>query len=132
MRELRWSRFWFGMWMFAILAVIVLSLIPPPPMPMETPRHFDKLLHVSAYFVLAFGAVQVFERPRVLVLVACGLVALGMALEWAQATFVPHLRMLDLRDALANAVGVLLGMATAATSLAGVVAWLERRIVDHI
>lgn len=128
MRPLRWPRFWLGLWIFAILAVIALSLIPPPPMPVETPRDFDKLLHFSAYFALAFGAVQVFERKRALVAVALGLIALGIALEWAQATFVPHLRMLDAWDALANAVGVLAGMAMAATPLVGCVQWMERRL----
>lgn len=126
MRPLRWPRLWLGLWLCAIAAVIALSLVPPPPMPMETPHHFDKLLHFFAYFALAFGAVQVFSRWRWLAGVALGLIALGIAMEWAQATLVPHLRMLDPWDALANAVGVLAGMATAATPLAGCVRRIER------
>ena len=128
MRALRWPRFWLGLWVCAIVAVIALSLVPPPPMPVQPPHHFDKLLHFSAYFALAFSAVQVFCRWRALAGIACGLIALGVALEWAQGTLVPHLRMFDPWDAAANTLGVLAGVSMAATPLAGCVQWIERRM----
>lgn len=128
MRALRWPRFWLGLWLLAIAMVVVLSLIAPPESPVPTPRHFDKLLHFAAYFALAFAAVQLFGRWRVLIAIGLALILLGIAMEWAQATLVPHLRMLDAWDALANAVGVLAGLATAFTPLAGSVRWIEGRI----
>ncbi len=129
MRPLRWPRFWLGLWIAAILAVVALSLIPPPPMPFEPPRNFDKLEHLLAYAALAFCAVQLFAQRHALVLAATGLVALGIALEFAQGLLVPGLRQMDAADALANTLGVALGMACAATPLARTLQRLEARMV---
>ena len=71
--------------------------------------------HLAGYGLLAFAAVQVFER-RVLWRVGLGLVALGMALEIAQGTLTTS-RSFDLADELANSTGVLLGLALAFTPL---------------
>ena len=68
--------------------------------------------HLLAYGVLAVAAVQVFRPGRVLLLVAVGLCALGVMLEFAQGAMTAY-RQADPADALANATGVLLGMATA-------------------
>ncbi len=110
-RDLRWPRAWMALWLVAILAVIVLSLVPPPPMPMEPPKDFDKFLHFAAYFALAFSAVQVFERRVHLIGIAVGLIALGFALEWAQGALAPKVRMADGWDGLADTLGVVVGMA---------------------
>ena len=131
MRPLRWPRTWLGVWFAAIVLVIALSLVPPPPMPLQPPHNFDKLLHLGAYFALAFGATQLFGRWRWLFGIALGLIALGIAMEAAQAALVPHLRMLDPWDALANTVGVVLGTALAATPLAGLLARIERALVER-
>lgn len=128
MRALRWPKCWLALWLGAIVAVIVLSLVPPPPMPAQTPHHFDKLLHFGAYFALMFAAVQLFARLRVLLPVALALAALGVLMELAQAMLVPHLRMLDVWDALANAAGVLVALLLANTPLATWLQRLERRI----
>lgn len=125
MQSLRWPRAWLGLWIAAIVIVIALSLVPPPPMPMEPPRDFDKLLHFAAYFSLAFAAIQLFARRRVLVCVAVGLVVLGMLMEWAQGALVPEIRSADPWDALANTVGVLVGMVFVATPLARCLQKLE-------
>ncbi len=109
--QLRWPRVWLAVWGVAILAVIVLSLVPPPPMPMEPPKDFDKLLHFAAYFALAFSAVQIFERRASLVWVTVGLIALGFGLEWAQGALAPNVRMADGWDGLADTLGVVAGMA---------------------
>jgi len=127
-RALHWPRLWLGLWLLAVVGVIVLSLVPPPPLPLEPPKNFDKLMHVLAYFALAFGAVQLFERGRTLVWVALGLVLLGVLLEWAQGAMVPEVRMADPWDALANTMGVLLGMAAVATPLSTCLLRLERAL----
>lgn len=128
MRALRWPRFWLGLWLLGVVAVIVLSLVRPPPSPIELPRNFDKVLHLTAYFALAAAAVQVFERARSLVVVAFCLVGLGISLEWAQGALVPEIRTADPLDALANTLGVLIGMALAWTPLARCVPWIETRL----
>lgn len=128
MRTLRWPRLWLGLWIMAIGVVIVLSLIAPPPMPFKPPRNFDKLEHLAAYASLAFGAVQLFAQRRTLVFAGLGLVFLGIALEFAQGFMVPDLRQMDMADALANSLGVALGMACAATPLARALQRLEAKL----
>ena len=75
-----------------------------------------------------FAAVQLFARRRVLLPVALALAALGVLMELAQAMLVPHLRMLDVWDALANAAGVLAALLLAHPPLATWLQRLERRI----
>jgi len=98
---------WLGAWLALVLAVVVLSLVPPPPM--AVPAHTDKAEHLLAYAGLALGAVQLFRRGLPLLGAGIGLVALGAGLEWAQGAFTAS-RMADPADALANACGVLLGL----------------------
>ena len=103
---------WLGLWWLAVLAVVVASLSPPPPV--ELPRHGDKVEHLLAYALLAAGAVQVFRRGAPLWLAGQGLVLLGIGLELAQGAFTAT-RMADPADALANAAGVALGLLTVRT-----------------
>lgn len=101
---------WLGLWWLAVLAVVVLSLTPPPAV--ELPRHGDKVEHLLAYALLAAAAVQVFRRGWPVRSAGLGLVLLGIALELAQGALTAT-RMADPADALANTGGVLLGMSTA-------------------
>lgn len=126
MRALRWPRVWLGLWLLAIAVVAVLSLLPAPHMPLETPQNFDKLLHFLAYFGLAFSAVQLFSSRRALVFVSLGLIALGVLLEWAQGAWLPHLRYADEWDAVANTLGVVAGVLLATTPLARCLLRLEQ------
>ena len=106
-----WSLLWPTLWWLAVLLVVALSLVPTPQ-GLDLPRNTDKVQHLLAYGVLAAAAVQVFRPGRVLLLVAVGLCALGVMLEFAQGAMTAY-RQADPADALANATGVLLGMATA-------------------
>jgi len=114
LKPLRRGRLWLGLWWVAIVAGIVVSLVPPPPV--AVPVGSDKLVHLLCYGALAAGAVQLFATRAALARAGFGLVALGIVLELAQH-LLTDTRMLDPRDALANAVGVLLGLATAAMPL---------------
>ena len=116
-------RLWLGLWSAAVLLVVVFSLTPPPPMTL--PRHGDKVEHVLAYAILAGGAVQLFAGRARLLAVALGLVVMGVALELAQGALTTN-RMADPWDALANASGVALGLASA------VLPWRDRLLrLEH-
>lgn len=117
---------WLGLWLLAIAAVIAVCLGPPPRIP-DLPSGSDKVEHFLAYFLLAWGAVQLFARPRALWLAAIGLVALGIGIEFAQGALTTD-RMADPRDALANSVGVAAGMALLPTPLRNCMLWLDRRL----
>lgn len=119
-------RLWVGLWLLAIAVVATLSLTPPPPFP-DLPSGTDKLEHALAYALLACGAVQVFRAPAARWLAAAGLVAMGLGLEFAQGAYTSD-RMQDPFDAIANTVGVLLGLATALTPMRDWLLKLERRV----
>ncbi len=115
-------RLWLGVWMLAIAVVIVLSLTPPAPLP-PLPSGTDKLEHALAYAALAFGAVQLFRDRVVCLSMGAVLVLLGIGLEFAQGAYTTD-RMQDPFDALANTVGVIIGLSARATPLRD---WLLRR-----
>ncbi|HEY5612716.1 MAG TPA: VanZ family protein [Lysobacter sp.] len=105
-----------------IATVIAGSLLPArelPPMPFDG---FDKFQHLFGYAVLSAYASMLFARMRAQALAAAGLVVLGIGLELAQAALTAS-RQADPADALVNALGVLAGLAVAATPLAQ---WLRR------
>lgn len=114
---------WLGLWALAVLLVVVFSLTPPPPV--QLPRHGDKFEHLLAYALLAAAAVQVFAPGRYLLSVAAGLVLMGGLLELAQGALTST-RMADPADALANALGVGLGMLTVLTPWRDVLLRRER------
>lgn len=100
----RLRRALFLLWCLAWLAVVVLSLRPIPD-PLRDVS--DKLLHVLGYAAMAAAAAGFCHEPRRLLGWAALAVAIGGALELAQA-FVPW-RSADPLDAAANAAGAALG-----------------------
>jgi len=117
-----------GAWLTLVAMVIALSLIPPPPMP-PLPSGTDKLEHFFAYFVLAAGAVQVFAARSTQLRAGIALIALGALLELAQSTLTVT-RMMDVQDAVANALGVLAGLMTRLVPWHDLALRLDRRHND--
>lgn len=113
LKPFRRPRLWAGLWVAGIAAVAASSLVPLSDLP-ELPAGGDKLEHFVAYALLAAGAVQLFARRLSLLSACVALVLLGVALEFAQGGMGLG-RALDPRDALANTVGVLAGLATLLT-----------------
>ncbi len=101
---------WAALWSAAVGVVVAASLLPASNLP-EVPKGTDKIEHFAAYALLAAGAVQLFAR-RLSLLSACTVLALlGIALELMQGRMGLG-RAMDVRDALANTLGVLAGLAT--------------------
>lgn len=100
---------WCGLWSAAIAAVVVASLVPAPAM--AVPPGTDKVEHFLAYFVLAAAAVQLFARRLSLLSACVALALLGVGLEYLQGSMAMG-RAMDARDALANTLGVMAGLAT--------------------
>lgn len=116
---------WLGIWVFGWALCIALSLLPP--IPLAGPEDADKLGHLLAYFTLSAWAVMLFRTRRAQLWTALSLVLLGVAIEFAQATLTTT-RQGDLRDALANTLGVLAGLALTFTPAATFLQHLDRRL----
>ena len=115
LKPFRCPRLWLPLWLMAVTTVIVLSLVNLSGLP-PVPEGGDKVEHFLAYALLSASAVQLFAKRRACLLVALLLVALGIGLEFAQG-LLTSTRMADPRDAVANTLGVLAGLATMTTPL---------------
>lgn len=130
LKPLRLPRLWLGLWLLAIGMVVGVCLIPSPDLP-PMPRNADKLEHALAFFVLSAFAVQLFLPGRPLLRAMVGLVLLGAGIEFAQGMFTLD-RSADPLDALADSLGVLLGVATALTPWRDQLLRVERRIMGDV
>lgn len=120
LRAFRRPGVWLSLWASMIVAVIVLSLMPKPPIPPTL--MIGKLDHLIAYAALAAMAVQLYATRRAQWRAGLALIGLGIALELAQG-FLTSDRHMAVYDALVDALGVVLGLATAWTPSA---TWLQR------
>lgn len=97
---------WLALGWAGVAAIVYLSLMPnPPELGVE---QGDKLEHVAAYGCLMFWFAQVFVARSSRWTVALALVALGVALEFAQRA--TGYRMFSVADMAADALGVLVGV----------------------
>lgn len=125
LKPLRRPRLWLALWTLALAIVVVVCLVPAPELP-ETPPGGDKIEHALAYFLLAASAVQLFATRRALIAAGIGLFVLGVLIEFAQGAFTTT-RSMDAMDALADAVGVIAGLAIARTPLRDLLLRFDRR-----
>ncbi len=114
MKALRWPLLWWGIFVALMVLVAVVSLGPPPASP-DVPNA-DKWEHLTTYAGLALVAVQIFRPGRPLLVAGLALVLLGVLLEVGQGTLTTD-RMMDWRDAVANTIGVGLGLLTSRTGI---------------
>lgn len=126
LRPLRRPTLWLAAWVAMIAMVVFGSLLPAGELPPVPFHGFDKVEHLLGYFVLSAYAGMLFARMRTRALCAAGLVALGIGLEFAQAALTVS-RQADPADALFNAMGVLAGLAVAATPAANLLQRLDAR-----
>nr|WP_244858732.1 MULTISPECIES: VanZ family protein [Lysobacter] len=108
-----------------ITAVIVGSLLPALLLP-DLPPGSDKLEHLLGYATLAATAVQLFATRVSILRAGLFLVALGVAIEIAQGTLTTT-RSMDVHDAIANTLGVCLGLSTLLTPMRDWLLGVDRR-----
>jgi VanZ family protein len=109
---LEWHRRFRVLWWIAIVIVVVGSLLPERELTKVMaflPDISDKVQHFGAYLGLAILAVLGHQRLKGGVALALCMILLGIGLEFAQA-WSPG-RTPDVFDALANACGVVCGLA---------------------
>ena len=116
---------WLALWLLGWGLCVVLSLMPAVDLP--GPAHSDKIGHFLAYFMLTAWAVWTFRSRRAHLLAALALVALGVAMEFAQANLT-RVRLGDVRDALANTLGVAVGLSLTFTPLQFLLERVDRKL----
>ncbi len=104
MNPLKFLRLWTLIGCGLVILVVVLSLSPSLPPPVDFPWA-DKFYHLLAYAVLMLWFAQLHPRSRYGWLV-CGFIALGILLEILQSQ--SGIRTGEVWDAAANSLGVLL------------------------
>lgn len=122
---LRFHRLWLAAGGILVLLVIYLSLAPSPP-PL-TKNQGDKLEHILAYAVLMSWFVNIYAEMTPRLRIAAGLIALGVALEFAQRW--TGYRTFDMADMAANAAGVTAGWCTAPPRLPNYLRRIEKNFI---
>ncbi len=120
--HLRYKRLWLAVGCLMLLVVTVASLISVPP-PLKTFMLQDKVLHTLVYACLMAWFTQIYRHDLTRLLLAVGLVLMGICMEFAQS-MVPA-RQFDVLDMVANTSGVMLAWALAYTWVGNTLAWLE-------
>jgi VanZ family protein len=122
-RPLHWRIGWQVGGLLLILGLIAASLLPP--IATLVARGEDKLLHALAYAALMLYYAGI-VRPRYYAVVALGLMALGIGIEFLQR----HLgyRVADPYDVAANAVGLAAGLILGLVGLRGWARAVEARL----
>jgi VanZ family protein len=121
MRDFLKPNVWLGIWILGWLLCVVLSVITPPNISLDV-ENSDKIGHFLAYGTLSAWAVMIFQQKRSWYLSAIVLICLGITMEFVQGYFTTT-RMMDWHDALANTMGVGLGLFA---SLLPMQVWLQR------
>jgi VanZ family protein len=107
-----------------VLAIIALSLTPAPPhLNLE---QGDKLGHFAAYGLVTLWFAQPYTALRQRIWLALGMVALGIALEYAQRA--TGYRSFEVADMVADALGVAIGWLLAPPRLPNLLSWVEKRL----
>jgi VanZ family protein len=112
---------WLGAGWLGVVLVVHFSLVPDPPqIDME---EGDKVQHLAAYASLMLWFAQVVAGKTQRVILALLLVALGIALEFAQG--LTGYRWMSLADMAANTTGVTLGWLAAPPRLPSAFGWVS-------
>lgn len=125
LKPFHYPRVWMALWMLAIAIVVAGELLPGKDLPALSIS--DKSEHFIAYALLSASAVQLFARRLSWAFVCLLLVLMGIALEFLQGSMGLG-RSMDRYDALANTIGVLIGLATAFTPLRDVLLRVDRYV----
>jgi VanZ family protein len=120
----RIAGYWLAAGWLLVLAIIVLSLMPAPPdLGID---QGDKLGHFAAYGLTTLWFAQIYtDRPERIRLFI-GMVALGIAIEYAQRA--TGYRSFEIADMLADAIGAGLGWLLAPPRLPNFLSWTEKRL----
>jgi hypothetical protein len=122
---LRYPRFWWVCGWISVAAAMFLSLVPMAVM--ELPGWNDKLEHACGYFLLTFWFCGIYPRHRYWV-VGLAMFGMGIVVELLQGAM--HLgRHADVKDLVADIIGIAPALLLAQTPLRCWPRWLESWLI---
>lgn len=113
--KLRFRRLWIALGALLVLLVIFLSLAPAESVPDLPYCDSDKVKHFLAYACMMLWFGQIYKRRGASLLIASGLVFLGILLEHIQGS--TGYRTFEYEDMAANGIGVVSGLCLSRTRL---------------
>jgi VanZ family protein len=116
---LRHPWFWLGLGWTLIIAAVIVSLLPGQSLPQTGVS--DKVEHAVAYMLLTLWFTGVYPRSSYW-RIGLGMFLLGVAIEIAQGAM-PFGRQADIRDVVANTIGIVAGLVLAWIGIGG---WAQR------
>ena len=123
-RDSRLRRAWWAVGWFGVALCIYLSLMPSPPSLDVTQG--DKFQHIAAYGMLMLWFVQLAGDGRRRQITAVALLALGIAIEFAQLA--SGYRDFSVADMGADAIGIAVGWLLAPPRLPNLLDFAERLV----
>lgn len=120
----KFNRYWLVAGWLGVGLIAYFSLMPAPPdIGVE---QGDKIGHLAAYGLITLWFAQLYTGTRQRIWLAVGMVALGIAMEYAQRA--TGYRSFDVADMVADALGVAIGWLLAPPRLPNLLSWTEKRI----
>jgi len=125
LKDLKYIKTWFTLGLLWVAIIIVVSLDSSPP-DLSSIRFGDKIVHSLSYFFLMFWFLQIIKAQAEIFTVSM-LIVIGAVIEILQG--VSGYRTFDVYDMLANSLGVWLAWQLKSTSLVGLIAKFESRVM---
>ena len=125
-KPLKFEVYWHRIGYVLVGAVVVLSLISPPDIPLWDTPWTDKLFHFLAYGFLMLWFAQLYTRT-VFWIIATVFFSMGIGLEVAQT--LTDDRFFGVMDMVANGVGVASGWAAACARFDSLLDIVEKRLL---
>ena len=124
MNPTKLATFWKAAGWLLVLAIITLSLMPAPP-DLGVDQG-DKIGHFAAYGLTTLWFAQIYTGRHERIRLVIGMVALGIAIEYAQRS--TGYRSFEVADMLADTIGAGLGWLAAPPRLPNFLAWTKKRL----
>ena len=124
MNPARITGYWQAAGWLGVGLIIALSLTPAPPQ--IDIENGDKLGHLAAYGLVTLWFAQPYTGLRQRIWLAGGMVALGIAMEYAQRA--TGYRTFEVADMVADALGVAIGWLAAPPRLPNFLSWTKNHL----
>jgi len=118
------NHYWQAAGWLGVGLIVYLSLTPAPPQ--INIENGDKLGHLAAYGLVTLWFAQHHTGLRQRIGLAIGMVALGIAMEYAQRA--TGYRSFEVADMVADAIGVAIGWLAAPPRLPNLLSWAKNHL----